>query len=127
VDAYSAGKYSGFESSKVYLIAAYGMTGFSAMEPILHANSTNVASGIKKIQLRFGFCHTIDLDKDSKFWGVFKEAKDLLQINRHILLGKYHNPMLVECMNHYLNKGLKIMMNKQDSVWVAMEAILLFL
>jgi hypothetical protein len=46
VDAYSAGKYSGFEGSKIYLIAACGMTGFSAMETIQHANSTTFASGI---------------------------------------------------------------------------------
>ncbi len=37
VDAYSAGKYSGFEGSKIYLIATCGMTGFSAMETIQHA------------------------------------------------------------------------------------------
>jgi hypothetical protein len=35
--------------------------------------------------------------------------------------------MLVECVNCYLNKGFKIMTNKQDLVWVAMEAILLLL
>ncbi len=50
---------------------------------------------------------------------------DLLQINWHVR--NNHNPMLVERMIHYLNKGLKIMMNKQDLVWVAMEAILLLL
>jgi hypothetical protein len=81
MDAYSAGKYSGFKGSKVYLIAACGMTGFSTMEPILHANSTKFASGIMKIQLRFGFCHTTVLNKDSKRFGIFKEAVDLLQIN----------------------------------------------
>jgi hypothetical protein len=35
--------------------------------------------------------------------------------------------MLVERVNRYLNKGLKIMTNERDSVRVAMEAILLFL
>jgi hypothetical protein len=80
VDAYSAGKYLGFEGSEIYLISACGMTGFPVMEPIHHANSTNFASGIMKIQLQFGFCHTIVLDKDSKYFGVFKEAVDLLQI-----------------------------------------------
>jgi hypothetical protein len=58
---------------------------------------------------------------------VFKEAVDFLQINHHILLGNNHNPMLVECVNCYLNKGLKIMTNEWDLVWVAMEAILLLL
>jgi hypothetical protein len=112
VDAYSAGKYFGFKESKVYLIAACGMTGFSSMALIQHANSTSFASGIMKIQLRFGFCHTIVLDKDSEFFGEFKEAVDLLQINCHILSGGNHNPMLVGRVNRYLNKGLKIMTNK---------------
>ncbi len=101
--------------------------GFSALETSPHANSTNFASGIMKVQLCFGFCHTIVLDKDSKFFGVLKEAVDLLQINRHILLGNNHNPMLVERVNCYLNKGLKIMMNECNLVRVAMEAILLLL
>jgi hypothetical protein len=80
-----------------------------------------------KIQLWFGFCHTIVLDKDSKFFGVFKEAVNLLQINRHVLSGNNHNPMLVERVNRYLNKGLKIMTSERNLVWVAMEAILLLL
>ena len=84
-------------------------------------------SGIMKIHLCFGFCHTIVLDKDSKFFGEFKEAVDLLQINCHVLSGGNHNPMLVERVNRYLNKGLKIMTNERDSVRVAMEAILLLL
>ena len=84
-------------------------------------------SGIMKIQLCFGFCHTIVLDKDSKFFGEFKEAVDLLQINCHVLSGGNHNPMLVERVNLYLNKGLQIMTNERDSVHVAMEAILLLL
>ena len=111
VNAYSAGKYSEFKGSKAYLIAACGMTGFSAMETIQHVNSMLFASGIMKIQLRFGFCHMIVLDKDSKFFGSFKEAVNLLQINRHVLSGGNHYPMLVEQVNHYLNKGLKIVTN----------------
>jgi hypothetical protein len=69
VDAYSTGKYSGFEGCKIYLIAACGMTGFSTIETIHRANLTTFASGIMKIQLRFGFCHRIVLDKDSNFGG----------------------------------------------------------
>ena len=103
------------------------MTGFSVMEPIQHATSSSFASGIMKIQLKFGLCHTIVLDKDSKFFGVCKEAIDFLQINRHVLSGGNHNGMLVERVNRYLNKGLKIMTNERDSVRVAMEAILLLL
>jgi hypothetical protein len=36
VDAYSAGKYLGFEGSEDYLIASCGMTTFSIMEPVSH-------------------------------------------------------------------------------------------
>jgi hypothetical protein len=88
------------------------MKGFSAMGPIQHANSTNFASGIIKIQLQVRFCHMIVLNKDSNYFGVFKEAVDLPQINWHVLLGNNHNPMLVKRENCYLNKGLKIMTNK---------------
>ncbi len=35
--------------------------------------------------------------------------------------------MLVEHINRYLNKGLRIMCNEWDSVWVALEAILILL
>jgi hypothetical protein len=80
-----------------------------------------------KIKLRYGFCHTIVLDKDSKFFGVCHEALNLLHINCHILSGDNHNPMIVEQVNRYLTKGLKIMTNKRDSVRVALEGILLLL
>jgi len=75
-----------------------------------------------KIQLRYGFCHTVALD-----FGVCRKALDLLQINCHILLGDNHNPMIVERVNRYLTKGLKIMTNERDSVCIALEAILLLL
>ncbi len=67
------------------------------------------------------------INKDSKFFGVCHEALDLLKINCHVLSGANHNPMLVERVNWYLNKGLCIMCNKWDSVQVALEAILLLL
>ncbi len=80
-----------------------------------------------KILLRYGFCHTAILDKDTKFYGVCREALDLLQINCHVLSGENHNPMLVERINRYLTKGLKIMCNEWGSVRIANEAILLLL
>ncbi len=48
-----------------------------------------------------------------------------LQINCHILSGDNHNPMMVEHVNQYLTKGLKIMTKQRDSVYIALEAILL--
>ncbi len=72
-----------------------------------------------KILLRYGFCHIVVLDKDTKFYGVCRKALDLLQINCHVLFGANHNPMLVERVNRYLTKGLKIMCNKRDLVRIA--------
>ncbi len=80
-----------------------------------------------KIILPYGFCHTVVLDKDSKFLGICRKALDLLQINCHILSGNNHNPMLIERINRYLNAGLQIMTNEQDSVRIALEAILLLI
>jgi hypothetical protein len=127
VDGYQAGKESGFEGSSHYLVACCGMCTFAAMEPITNANATTYASGIMKIILRYGFCHTVVLDKDSKFFGVCREALDLLNINCHVLSGGNHNPMLVESINRYLNQGLRIMCNERYSNRVALEAILLLI
>ncbi len=103
------------------------MTSFASMEPIQHANSKNFASAIMRTQLRYGFCHIVVLDKDSKFYSVCREALNLLQINCHVLSGDNHNPMMVERVNWYLTKRLKIMTNEQDSARVALKAILLLL
>ena len=67
VDAYMAGRHSGFESSETYLVVCCGMCTFGALEPVSGANATTFASAIMKIQMRYGFCHTIVLDKDSNF------------------------------------------------------------
>ena len=95
------------------------------MEPVANPSATTFASAIMKIQLRYGFCHTSVLDKDSKFFGVCREALDLLQINCHVLSGGNHNPMLVERVNRYINKGLKIMTNERESIQVALRLELL--
>jgi hypothetical protein len=97
------------------------------MESVAYPSATTLASAIIKIQLRYGFCHTLVLDKDSKFFGVCREALDLLQINCHVLSAGNHNPMLVERVNWYINKGLKTMTNKCRSIRVALEAILLLI
>jgi hypothetical protein len=61
------------------------------------------------------------------FSGVCSEPLELLNINCHDLSGDNHNPMMVEHVNRYLTKGLKIMTNEHDSILVALEAILLLL
>jgi hypothetical protein len=127
VDAYMAGRHSGFEGSETYLIACCGMCTLGALEPVTGTNATTFASAIMKIQLRYGFCHTIVLDKDSKKIGVCREAVDLLEINCHVLLGNNHNPMLVERIFWFFNKGLTIMCNECETVQVALESLLLLL
>jgi hypothetical protein len=99
IDGYQAGKESGFEGSSHYLIACCGMRTFAAMEAITNANATSYATAIMKIILRFGFCHTCILDKDSKFFGMCREALSLLQINCQVLSGGNHYPMLAEWLN----------------------------
>jgi hypothetical protein len=102
-DAYVAGKHVGFEGSNAYLIECCGMCSFAYMEPVSKPSSTTFASAIMRILLHNSFCHTALLDKDCKFFGVCHEALDLLKINCHVLSGSNHNPMLVECLNRYLN------------------------
>jgi hypothetical protein len=80
---------------------------------------------INENPIAHGFCRTVVLDKDSKFFGVCRKALDLLQINCHVLSGDNHNPMIVKRVNQYLTKGLKIMTNERNSVRIALEAILL--
>jgi hypothetical protein len=112
IDGYSAGKQVGFEGSEIYLIACCRMSTFTAMEPVINPSANTFVSAIMKIIMCYGFCHTIILDKDSKFFGVCQESLDLLKINCHVLYGRNHKPMLVEQINRYLNKGLKIMVNE---------------
>ncbi len=125
-DAYSDGKNVEYEGSKYYLIGCC-MCGFACMKPITRASVTSFASAIMKTLLRYEFCHTIVLNKDSKIFGVCREAIHLLKICCHILSSANRNPMIVERINWYLTKGLKIMCNERDSVRVALEAILLLL
>jgi hypothetical protein len=49
IDAYMAGKHSGFEGSEMYLVACCGMCTFGALEPVTGANATTFASAIMKI------------------------------------------------------------------------------
>ena len=72
------------------------MCTFAAMEPTTNPSANTFASAIMKIIMGYGFCHTVVLNKGSKFFGVFHESLDLLKINCHVLSGSNHDPMLVE-------------------------------
>ena len=124
VDAYMAGSHTGFEGSDIYLVACCGMCTFSALEPVSGASATTSTSAIMKIQLCFEFCHTIVLDKDKIYYGVCRQALNLLKIICHVLLGDNHNPMLIERLCRYFNKGLTIMCNECDSIRAALECLL---
>ncbi len=126
-DAYSAGKHVGYEGSECYLIGCCGLCSVTCMEPVTSASATTFASAIMKVLLWYRFCHTIILNKDSKFFGVCRKAINILQISCHVLSSTNHNPMIVKRINQYLMKGLTIMCNECDSVCVALEAILLLL
>ena len=104
--AYVVGKHTGFEGSDAAIIGACGICSFACIEPVTNPLATTFASAIMRILLQYGFCHTAVLNKDSKFFGICREALDLLQINCHVFSGSNHNPMLIEQINRYLNKGL---------------------
>ena len=123
VDVFKAGAHLNFERSDTYLIAACGMTTFAACEPVAEPSAITFSAALMKILLRQSICHTLVLDKDSKFFGVFCQVVDLLQLNCHTLSGGNHDGMLVKRINRYLNKGLFLMINERASVCVALEAI----
>jgi hypothetical protein len=100
------------------------MCTFAAMEPVLTANATTYTTAIMKIMLQFGFYHTCVLDKDSKFYGMCREALDFIKVNPHVLSSSNHNPMIIKCLNHYLNAGMRIIMIELDFTCIALKAIL---
>jgi hypothetical protein len=124
-DGYQAGAITTFEGDSLFLICSCGMTAFSVIEPVKTKDSKGFAAALMRVLLRFGLCHTLVLDKASAFFGVFQEVVVLLNMNFHVLSGENHDPMLVERVNRYLNKCLKVMTNERDSVRVATEALLL--
>ncbi len=127
INAYSAGAHAVFIGSTSYLISCCGICSFGILEPVTGATASNFASAIMKMQLCFGFCHNVVLDKDSKFFSICRESLDLLKIKCHVFGGDNYNPMLVEQLCWYFNKGLRIMTNERNSVHVELEALLLFL
>ena len=108
LDAYQAGAMTTYQGSSAYVVGACNMTSFGMIEGVAECNSTTFATALMQFQLRYGFFHTIVLDKDSKFYSTFRDAAELLKINTHTLSRANHDPMLVERLNRYLNKFLKI-------------------
>ena len=59
--------------------------------------------------------HTIVLDRDSKFFKTFQKPCELLELNVHTLSSDNHDPMIIEHINRFLNKGLKILCQERES------------
>jgi len=127
VDIYAAGAEFNFLRTKHYLIAACRMTAFAVCEDTAEANSTAFAQVMMKVWLRFGFSPMIVVDKASTFLSVFAATAALLKINIHVLSGGNHDPMVIERVNRYLNKCLKIFTNECGSNRVALEGTLMLL
>ena len=127
VDIYTIGVSTSFAGDRSYLIASCGMTTFSVAEPVPECNSETFAQGLMQVMLRFGMAHTIVLDRDSKFFKTFEATCQLLELNIHTLSSDNHDPMIVERVTRYLNKGLKILCQERESTQIGREGILLLL
>jgi hypothetical protein len=123
VDGYQTGDLSSFDGHKVHVVGADGMTAYCCIEHVQKANSTTFAKALMRMMLRHGISHTVVLDKDSKFYGTFRETCELLQLNIHTLSGDNHKGMLVERILRFFNRGLKIFTNERASVRCSDESI----
>jgi hypothetical protein len=75
-DVYSVGSEQAFDGEKGHMNILDGMTGYAVSEPLLsnQMNAAGFAKAIMKILLANGLAHTIVIDKDSKFRGVFEQT-----------------------------------------------------
>ena len=80
-----------------------------------------------KIWLRFGFSHTIVVDKDSKFLGIFSQTAALLNINICVLSGENNDPIIVERICRFLNSCLTVFCNECGNNHVVLEGILMYM
>ena len=84
------------------------MCTFVVAEPVTNSSAIVYAQALLLIMLRFGLAHTIVLGADKIFYNAFRQICELLRLNVHAISGKNHNPVFVERVNAYLNKGSKI-------------------
>ncbi len=127
VDIYKVGSHQSFKRKTDHLVAACTITGFACCESVTTVNALSFVAAIMKIQLRYGIAHNLAIDKDSQFYGTFKDTTSLFKINIHTLSSGNHDTMLVEQINWFLIKTLKIFCNKRGFIPVAVEGILLSL
>ena len=127
IDEYSVGSNINFAGDKEFLIAACGMCTFAVSEPVSTTNSTIYARALLMIMLQFSLAHTIVLDKDSTLYATFSQTCQLMNLNVHTVSSDKHVPMVVERINIYLNKGMKIFIQERGTPGVSQEAILLLI
>ena len=84
-DVFTLGADMSFSGHKHFMVIVCGLCTFAVQEPLLSCNSTTFSDALMKIMLTHGLAHTIIVDKDSKFMGVFIQTMKLLQINIHLL------------------------------------------
>ena len=122
-DVYTLGAKLGFSSHKQFMFMCDGMTTFTIWEPLRQCNSTTFAEAIMKMLLGYGLCHTLVIDKDSKFKSVFEKTMELLQINVHTASGGNHDALLTERIFPYVNKAMKIISNSLGTNRSSTQAI----
>jgi hypothetical protein len=61
------------------------------------------------------------------FYGMCRKALDLLKVNRRVLSGGNHNPIIDEHLNRCLNAGLLNKTNECNFTCIALKAILLLI
>ncbi len=125
VDIYNVRSHQSFDGKTDHFIAACSIKGFACCESITHANSSSFATAIMIIKLWYGIAHTRVIGKESKLFGTFKDTTSLSKMNLDTLSGGNQNAILVEQINRFLNKALKIVCNEHYSVQVAVEGIIL--
>ena len=101
------------------------MSTFAVAEPVAKKSAETYAQALMMIMLCFGLAHTVVLDKDSKFHDILRKSCQLLNINTHTISQKNHNAMIVERLNEYFDKEIKIFVNEQGTPAVSRESVLM--
>ena len=118
IDIYQVGTDQDFNGERSFMNILDGMTSFAISEPVNsdQLNSTGFAEIFIKVVLVHGICHTIVIDKDSKFRGTFEKLAIMLQINTHVASGGNHDTILTERFHVFLNKTLSLYTTERDSI-----------
>ena len=127
IEGYTVCANINFDGDKGFLVAACGMCTFAVAKPVTNLSAMVYAQALLMSMLRFGLAHTIVLDTDKKFYNTFRQMCELLRLNVHTISRENHDPMVVERVNSYLNKGFKIFTQEQGTSAISWEAVLLLI